>query len=121
MDALVVDGQRRGLRHAHRELERTRNGGGEIVKMIGVSAWYAPASATVSMVEAILKDKKRVMPCAAYLNGEYGYKNLFIGVPCVLGSNGIEKIIEMKLNDDEKAMLDHSAQAVRSVVEVLGY
>jgi len=102
-------------------IDRTRNGGGEIVKLIGVSAWYAPASATVSMVESILKDKKRVMACAAYLNGEYGYKNLFIGVPCVLGAKGIEKIIEMKLNAEEKAMLDHSAEAVRGVVDVLGY
>ncbi len=102
-------------------IERTRNGGGEIVKLIGVSAWYAPASASVSMVESILKDKKRVIACAAYLNGEYGYKKLFIGVPCVLGASGIEKVIEMKLADDEKAMLDHSAEAVRSVVSVLGY
>ncbi len=102
-------------------IDRTRNGGGEIVKLIGVSAWYAPASATTSMVESILKDKKRVIPCAAYLNGEYGYKKLFIGVPCVLGSNGIEKVIEMKLSDEEKSMLDHSAEAVRTVVDVLGY
>ena len=102
-------------------IDRTRNGGGEIVKLIGVSAWYAPASATTSMVESILKDKKRVIPCAAYLNGEFGYQKLFIGVPCVLGSSGIEKVIEMKLSDEEKAMLDHSAEAVRSVVDVLGY
>lgn len=102
-------------------IDRTRNGGGEIVKMIGVSAWYAPASATVSMVESILRDKKRVIASAAYLQGEYGYKNLFIGVPCVLGANGIERVIEMKLGADEKAMLDHSADAVRSVVKVLGY
>jgi malate dehydrogenase len=102
-------------------IDRTRNGGGEIVKLIGVSAWYAPASATVSMVESILKDKKRVIACATLLNGEYGYKNLFIGVPCVLGEKGVEKIIEMKLGTEEKAMLDKSADAVRSVVDVLGY
>lgn len=102
-------------------IDRTRNGGGEIVSLVGVSAWYAPASATVSMVEAIIKDKKRVIASAAYLKGEYGYNDLFIGVPCVLGAGGIEKIVEMKLSDEEKAMLDHSAEAVRSVVGVLGY
>ncbi|NDJ52981.1 MAG: malate dehydrogenase [Chloroflexi bacterium] len=102
-------------------IERTRKGGGEIVKLLGYSGYYAPAAASVSMVEAIVKDQKRVIPSAAYLQGEYGYTNLFIGVPCVLGANGIEKVIEMKLNDEEKAMLDHSADAVRSVVDVLGY
>jgi malate dehydrogenase len=73
------------------------------------------------MVEAILKDKKRVIPSAVYTQGEYGYHDLFLGVPAVLGRKGVEKIIEMDLNDQEKAMLDHSAEAVRSVVEVLGY
>lgn len=102
-------------------IERTRKGGGEIVGLLGYSGYYAPASATVSMVESILKDKKRVIPCAAYLTGQYGYNDLFIGVPCVLGANGIERVIEMKLDDEEKAMLDHSAQAVRDVVDVLGY
>lgn len=102
-------------------IERTRQGGGEIVKLLGTSAWYAPASATVSMVEAIIKDQKRVIASAAYLTGQYGYDRLFIGVPCVLGSQGIERIIEMKLSPEEKAMLDHSAEAVRSVVDVLGY
>lgn len=102
-------------------IERTRKGGGEIVGMLGYSGYYAPASAVVNMVEAIIKDKKRVIPCAAHLEGQYGYKDLFIGVPVVLGANGIEKVIEMKLNEDEAAMLDHSAEAVRSVVEVLGY
>jgi malate dehydrogenase len=102
-------------------IQRTRDGGGEIVKLVGVSAWYAPASAVTSMVEAILKDKKRVIPCAAYLQGEYGYNKLFIGVPCVIGANGIERVIEMKLGPEEKTMLDHSAEAVRSVVKVLGY
>lgn len=102
-------------------IERTRNGGGEIVGLLGYSGFYAPAAATVSMVEAILKDQKRVIASAAYLEGEYGYDRLFIGVPVVLGANGIERIIEMKLSAEEKAMLDHSADAVRSVVNVLGY
>jgi malate dehydrogenase len=102
-------------------IERTRKGGGEIVGLLGYSGYYAPASATVSMVESILRDQKRVIPCAVYLQGEYGYNNLFIGVPCVLGANGIERIIEMKLSDQEKAMLEISANAVRSVVGVLGY
>lgn len=102
-------------------IERTRNGGGEIVSLLGYSGYYAPASASVSMMEAILKDQKRVIPTAAYLQGEYGYNDLYIGVPCVLGAKGVEKVIEMKLADEERAMLDHSADAVRSVVEVLGY
>ncbi len=102
-------------------VERTRNGGGEIVSLLGYSGFYAPAAATVSMVEAIIKDQKRVIPCAAYLQGEYGYHNLFIGVPVVLGAGGVERIIEMQLNEEEKAMLDRSAEAVRSVVAVLGY
>jgi malate dehydrogenase len=102
-------------------IERTRKGGGEIVGLLGYSGFYAPASATVSMVESIIKDQKRVIPCAALLNGQYGYNDLFIGVPCVLGSSGIDRVIEMKLADEEKAMLDVSANAVRSVVGVLGY
>jgi len=102
-------------------IERTRKGGGEIVGLLGYSGYYAPASATVSMVESILYDQKRVIACAALLNGHYGYHDLYIGVPCVLGSNGIERIIEMKLSDEEKAMLDVSAKAVQSVVGVLGY
>lgn len=102
-------------------IQRTRKGGGEIVGLLGYSGYYAPAAATVSMVEAILKDQKRVIPSAAFLSGEYGYENLYIGVPVVLGSGGIEKIIEMELSAEEKAMLDHSAEAVRSVVDVLGY
>ena len=73
------------------------------------------------MVEAVLKDQKRVIPSAVYLNGQYGYEGLFMGVPAVLGAGGVEKVIEMELNDDERAMLDHSAEAVRSVVDVLGY
>lgn len=102
-------------------IQRTRNGGGEIVKLIGVSAWYAPAAGTVEMVEAVLKDQKRVIPSAVLLNGQYGYNGLFIGVPAVLGAGGVEKIIEMDLNDEEKGMLEISANAVRDVVGVLGY
>jgi malate dehydrogenase len=102
-------------------IERTRKGGGEIVGLLGYSGFYAPASATVSMVEAIIRDEKRVIPSAAYLQGEYGYRDLFIGVPCVLGAGGVEKVIEMNLSSQERAMLDHSADAVRSVVEVLRY
>src|SRR6185369_13781601 len=102
-------------------IERTRKGGGELVNLMGRSAYYAPASASVSMVESILKDKKRVIPSAIYLQGEYGYNDLFIGVPCVLGAKGMEKVIVMELNAEEKAMLENSAKSVRTVVDVLGY
>ncbi|HPV06593.1 MAG TPA: malate dehydrogenase [Aggregatilineales bacterium] len=104
-----------------RIIERTRKGGGEIVSLLGYSGFYAPAAATVSMVEAIVKDQKRVIPCAAYLMGEYGYERLFMGVPVVLGAGGIEKIIEMKLSDEEREMLDRSAEAVCNVAKLLGY
>ena len=89
--------------------------------LLGYSGYYAPAAGTAILVESILKDKKRVLPCAVYTQGEYGYHNLFIGLPAVLGRDGVERIIEMNLSDQERAMLDHSADAVRSVVEVLGY
>ena len=102
-------------------IERTAKGGGEIVGLLGYSGYYAPAAGVAVMVESILRDKKRVMPCAIYTQGEYGYHDLFLGVPTVLGRSGAEKIIEMELNESEKAKLDHSAQAVRNVVEVLGY
>ncbi|MBK9750515.1 MAG: malate dehydrogenase [Chloroflexi bacterium] len=102
-------------------IERTRKGGGEIVGLVGVSAWYAPAAGTVEMVEAIIRDQKRVIPSAVLLSGQYGYDGLFVGVPVVLGKDGVEKIIEMELNDEEKAMLEKSANAVKSVVGVLGY
>ncbi len=102
-------------------IERTRKGGGELVGLMGRSAYYAPASASVSMIEAILKDKKRVIASAVYLQGEYGYHDLFIGVPCVLGAKGLERVVIMDLNDEEKAMLEVSAKAVRAVVDVLGY
>ena len=100
-------------------VDRTRNGGAEIVNLLKTSAWYAPAAATVEMVEAILKDKRKILPCAAYLNGEYGYKGLFVGVPVKLGRNGLEQIIEIKLSSDEKAALDKSAAAVKELVDKL--
>jgi len=100
---------------------RTRKGGAEIVNLLKTgSAYYAPSAAAVEMVEAILKDKKKILPCAAYLEGEYGVKDLFVGVPCKLGARGIEQIIEVKLNADEKAALDKSAASVRELVKVLG-
>jgi malate dehydrogenase len=102
-------------------IKRTANGGGEIVNLLGYSGYYAPAAGVAVMVESILRDKKRVLPCAVYTQGEYGYRDLFIGLPCVLGRAGMEKIIHMELNETERAMLDHSAEAVRSVVSVLGY
>jgi malate dehydrogenase len=102
-------------------IERTRKGGGEIVGLMGYSGYYAPSAGVVEMVEAILRDQKRVIPSAVHLNGEYGYQGLYIGVPAVLGADGVEKVIEMKLNNEEKAMLEVSAEAVRSVVEILGY
>ncbi|MDX1614050.1 MAG: malate dehydrogenase [Candidatus Promineifilaceae bacterium] len=102
-------------------IERTRKGGGEIVGLLGYSGYYAPAAGVAIMVESILKDKKRVIPCAVYTEGEYGYEELFIGLPVVVGRQGVEQILEMALNDNERAMLDHSADAVRAVVEVLGY
>jgi malate dehydrogenase len=102
-------------------IERTAKGGGEIVNLLGTSGYYAPAAGVAIMVEAILKDKKRVLPCAVLTQGEYGYRDLFIGLPVVLGRRGVERIIAMELNEGEKALLDHSAEAVRSVVQVLGY
>jgi len=98
-------------------VERTRQGGAEIVGLLKTgSAYYAPASATVEMAEAILKDKKKILPCAAYLQGEYGIHDLFIGVPVKLGENGIEEIIEIRLTDEEKEALNRSADAVRNLV-----
>ena len=101
-------------------VERTRNGGAEIVGLLKTgSAYYAPASAAVEMAEAILKDKKKILPCAAYLEGEYGINNLFIGVPVKLGTNGVEEIIEIKLTEDENRALQKSAAAVQSLVNDL--
>src|SRR5881409_2300958 len=102
-------------------VERTRNGGAEIVSYLKTgSAYYAPSAAVTQMVEAILKDKKKILPCAAYLEGEYGIKGLFVGVPVKLGAKGIEQIIEIKLTPDEKAGLEKSAAAVRELVGVIG-
>lgn len=100
-------------------VERTKGGGGEIVKLMGTSAWYAPGAAAAEMVESIVKDAGRVLPCAARLEGEYGLDDLFIGVPVRLGRNGIEEIIEVELSDDERKLLDESAEHVRSNLEAL--
>lgn len=101
-------------------VERTANGGAEIVGLLKTqSAYYAPASAAVEMAESILKDKKKILPCAAYLEGEYGINGLFIGVPVKLGAKGIEEIIEISLRDEEKAALDKSADAVRDLLKRL--
>ena len=97
-------------------VERTKFGGGEIVKLMGTSAWYAPGAAASEMVEAIVKDSGRVLPCAAMPSGDYGLDDLFIGVPVRLGRNGVEEIVKVDLNDDEAAMLEASAQHVRSAV-----
>jgi malate dehydrogenase len=101
-------------------IQRTRDGGAEIVKYLKTgSAYYAPSSAATEMVEAILKDKKKILPCAAYLNGEYGIHGLYVGVPAKLGAKGIEQIIEIKLTAEEKAALDKSAAAVKELVAVI--
>jgi malate dehydrogenase len=100
-------------------VERTRNGGAEIVNLLKTSAWYAPGASTVEMVEAILKDKRKILPCAAYLQGEYGLRNLYVGVPVKLGSSGVEQIIEIKLTNDERAALDKSAAAVKELFDKL--
>ncbi len=99
-------------------IERAKKGGGEIVQLMGTSAYYAPASGTVQMAEAIIKDKKRIIPCAAYCNKEYGIGGYFVGVPCVLGAGGVEKVIEVKLNDDEKKLLATSVSHVKELVQV---
>jgi len=102
-------------------IQRTRDGGIEIVKHLKTgSAYYAPSAAAVEMVEAILKDKKKILPCAAYLQGEYGIDGYYIGVPCKLGSSGLEQIIEIKLTEDEKAALQKSADAVKELCAVIG-
>jgi malate dehydrogenase len=100
-------------------VERTRKGGGEIVKLLGTSAWYAPGAAAAQMVDAVVLDQKRVLPCTALLQGEYGIDDLYMGVPVKLGGGGIEEIVELELTDDERAALDDSAAAVREVVSVL--
>jgi malate dehydrogenase len=102
-------------------IDRTRKGGAEIVGYLKTgSAYYAPSSAAVQMVEAIVKDKKRILPCAAYLQGEYGQDGIFLGVPCKLGAKGLEEIIEVELTDSERAALVKSADAVREPMQALG-
>jgi malate dehydrogenase len=98
-------------------IERTRNGGAEVVKLMGTSAYYAPAASAIQMARAFLHDEKRLVPCAAYLRGEYGYQDLYIGVPVILGGSGVEKIVEIALDPSEKQMLDNSAKAVRELIE----
>ncbi len=99
-------------------VERTKTGGGELVKLMGTSAWYAPGAAAAQMVEAIVKDEKRIFPCCAQLNGEYGMKDIFLGVPVKLGANGIEQVLELKLDAAEMELLKASAKHVEDVMEV---
>lgn len=100
-------------------VERTKKGGGEIVNLLGTSAWYAPGTAAAQMVEAIVRDQKRVFPCCVWLNGEYGLKDIYMGAPVVLGRNGVERIIELKLDEAEMALVKASAKAVKEVMDVL--
>ncbi|MFL2664299.1 MAG: malate dehydrogenase [Crocinitomicaceae bacterium] len=100
-------------------IERTKFGGGEIVKLLGTSAWYAPGASAAQMVEAIVRDQRRIFPVCTWLQGEYGLNDIYLGVPVILGKNGIEKIIELDLNADEKALLSESVEAVKSVMSVL--
>jgi malate dehydrogenase len=100
-------------------VERTAKGGGELVKLLGTSAWYAPGAAAAQMVDAIILDEKRMLPCTAYLEGEYGIEGLYMGVPVKLGRGGIDEVVELELSEDEQTMLNESADAVREVVGVL--
>ncbi len=100
-------------------IERTKNGGGELVKLMGTSAWYAPGSAAARMAEAITRNQKRVLPCCVKLEGEYGLNDIFVGVPVVLGEHGIEQIINMNLNDKEMALLQKSADSVKQLMNVV--
>ena len=100
-------------------VDRTKKGGGELVNLMGTSAWYAPGAAAAQMVEAVVKNSNRIFPCCALLNGEYGMKDIYLGVPVKLGKNGIEKIIELKLNNEEMALLESSAKSVKEVMNVL--
>jgi malate dehydrogenase len=102
-----------------RMVARTRTGGGELVNLLGTSAWYAPGAAAAQMVDAIMLDEKRVLPCTAYLEGEYGVRGLYMGVPVKIGAGGIEEIVRLKLTAEEKRMFKESAAAVRDVVRVL--
>jgi malate dehydrogenase len=99
-------------------VERTKKGGGELVKLMGTSAWYAPGAAAAQMVESIVRDENRIFPCCAHLSGQYGLNDIFLGVPVQLGKNGIERVLELKLNDDEMALLNESAGHVTKVMEV---
>lgn len=100
-------------------IDRTKNGGTEIVNLLGTSAWYAPGVAAAQMVEAIVKDQKRIFPCCTLLKGEYGLKDIYLGVPVKLGKKGIEEVIELKLNEEEKGLVNKSAASVREVMDVL--
>jgi malate dehydrogenase len=99
--------------------KRTAEGGAEITKLVGTSAWYAPGSAAAEMVEIILKDKKKIVPCSVFLQGEYGIRDLFVGVPVKLGARGVEQIIEIKLTAEEDAALKKSAAAVKELTDVI--
>lgn len=100
-------------------VQRTKKGGGEIVNLLGTSAWYAPGASAAQMVEAIVRDQKRIFPCCAWLEGQYGLENIYLGVPTKLGKNGIEQILELQLTDQENELLKQSANAVKSTLEVL--
>lgn len=100
-------------------IDRTKKGGGEIVNLLGTSAWYAPGSAAAQMVEAIIRDQKRMFPVCSWLTGQYGLNDIYMGVPVILGKNGIEKIIELKLTDEEMALVNESAKSVKEVMSVL--
>jgi len=100
--------------------KRTAGGGLEITQLVGTSAWYAPGQAAAEMVEAILKDKKKILPCSVFLQGEYGVKDLFVGVPVKLGARGVEEIVQIKLTAEEDAALKKSAGAVKELVDVIG-
>ncbi len=100
-------------------IERTRKGGGELVSLMGTSAYFAPAASAIEMAEAYLYDQKRLLPCAAYLEGEYGYKDLYMGVPVVIGAGGIERIVQVELTAEEKAMLEKSADSVKKVRDLV--
>ncbi len=100
-------------------VDRTKKGGGEIVNLLGTSAWYAPGTAAAQMVEAIVRDQKRVFPCCVWLQGEYGLKDIYLGAPVILGRNGVERIIELKLNKEEMELCHASAKSVKEVMDVL--
>ena len=119
LGALAVPGDVTSAADLERLVERTAKGGGELVNLLGTSAWYAPGAAAAQMVDAIVLDEKRVLPCTAYLEGEYGIEGLYMGVPVVLGSKGIERIVELDLDEAEQQALKASADAVRDVVSVL--